>query len=97
MTLRLDADLARFFRRAWGRGDPQEMNLVLRAFFKLHMSKMVKGEAGFETLLAEARAEPRPEIRAGGAGPSGQGALRRAGGGWGVRGLPHGPGWGRGG
>ena len=60
VTLRLDADLVRFFRRRWGRGYQQEVNLVLRSFFKLHMSRMVKGETGFEALLAEARTEPRP-------------------------------------
>jgi hypothetical protein len=62
VTLRLDADLVKFFRRKWGRGYQAEVNLVLRAFFKLHMSRMVKGEAGFEALLAEAQRTPRPRI-----------------------------------
>lgn len=50
------------FRRKWGRGCQAEVNRVLRAFFKLHMSRMVKGEAGFEALLAEVQGTPRPRI-----------------------------------
>ncbi len=60
VTLRLDADMVRFFRRRWGRGYQKEINLVLRSFFKLHMSRMIKGETGFETLLADTRGEERP-------------------------------------
>lgn len=60
VTLRLDADLVKFFRRRWGRGYQAEMNRVLRAFFKFHMSRILKGDDGFERLLAEARTEPRP-------------------------------------
>jgi hypothetical protein len=59
VTLRLDADMVKFFRRRWGRGYQKEVNLVLRSFFKLHMSKMVKGDDGFEALLEEARKDPR--------------------------------------
>ncbi len=61
VTIRLDADMVKFFRRRWGRGYQAEVNRVLRAFFKFHLSRIVKGDDGFERLLAEAQTERRPE------------------------------------
>lgn len=61
VTLRLDEDVVRFFRRQWGKGYQAEVNRVLRSFLKLHLSRIARGEDGFETLLGETKRGARPE------------------------------------
>lgn len=61
LTLRVDADVARFFR-AMGQGHLTRMNAVLRAFMLARLAEVVKAEAPFEMTPKDMEGRIRDEL-----------------------------------